>query len=261
MEGQPGRGPGAARIYDYWIGGQDWHDADRDTAEALLDPERGGYPGLRDMARENRRFVIAAVQRLAGLNGIGQFLDLGCGLPARPAVHETARGAIPGARVAYVDSDPLVVSHMAANLHGVPGTAVLEADLTDPASVLDDKRVTDLIDFSEPAGIILGTSLTCTDLDTAQAAVAGYAAALAERSAVVISCSSFTDPGLAARVRAMLAPACAWRNYSAGDVESLLAGLHMIRGRVCDIRRWPMLPSPGDGERPGRVLGGVGFVG
>jgi hypothetical protein len=42
--------------------------------------------------------------------GIGQFIDLGAGLPASPSVHQAARAVLPAARVAYVDIDPVVLS-------------------------------------------------------------------------------------------------------------------------------------------------------
>ena len=46
--------------------------------------------------------------------GVIQFIDLGAGLPVSPAVHETAWRASPGARVAYVDHDPLVLEQARA---------------------------------------------------------------------------------------------------------------------------------------------------
>jgi hypothetical protein len=43
--------------------------------------------------------------------GISQFIDIGTGLPAQGNVHEVAQRANPGARVVYVDYDPVVVAH------------------------------------------------------------------------------------------------------------------------------------------------------
>jgi hypothetical protein len=37
--------------------------------------------------------------------GVGQFLDIGAGLPSAGAVHEVAQGINPAARVVYVDND------------------------------------------------------------------------------------------------------------------------------------------------------------
>ena len=68
------------------LGGKDNFAADRELAERMCTID----PGLPGMARANRDFLTAAVRRAAQA-GIGQFLDLGAGLPTRPAVHHTAR--------------------------------------------------------------------------------------------------------------------------------------------------------------------------
>jgi hypothetical protein len=46
----------------------------------------------------NRDFLSAAVTQAAREGGIGQFLDLGAGLPASPAIHDAARAVLPAAR-------------------------------------------------------------------------------------------------------------------------------------------------------------------
>jgi len=66
----------------------------------------------------------------AANQGISQFIDLGCGLPTAPSTHESAQAIIGGARVAYVDSDPVVVSHLQAlSAKGNPGVSVLDGDV------------------------------------------------------------------------------------------------------------------------------------
>jgi hypothetical protein len=103
--------PNIARVYDYWLGGKDNYAADRDVAGRMLAHD----PGLRNRVRDNREFVTG-VARQAAHRGIAQFIDLGAGLPTHPSVHEAARGVNPRARVAYVDNDPVVVSHAQALL-------------------------------------------------------------------------------------------------------------------------------------------------
>jgi hypothetical protein len=119
--------PNMARVYDYWLGGKDHYAAYRAEAGRLL----GIYPPLRDLVRENRAFVTQAVT-WAARQGIGQFIDLGTGLPASPAVHQTARAVLPSTRVAYIDIDPVVLSHAQALLATGDGVAAVEADLRDP---------------------------------------------------------------------------------------------------------------------------------
>ena len=67
------------------------------------------------MVRDNRAFLGRAVTWAAG-HGIAQFLDLGTGLPLRPAVHESARAVIPDARIGYVDNDAMACSRVQAPL-------------------------------------------------------------------------------------------------------------------------------------------------
>jgi hypothetical protein len=96
-----------ARIYNYWLGGKDNFRVDRDAGDALA----AQLPSLRLAARANRGFMVRAAQYLAAERGIRQFLDIGTGLPTQPNLHEVVQGVAPGARVVYVDNDPLVLVH------------------------------------------------------------------------------------------------------------------------------------------------------
>jgi S-adenosyl methyltransferase len=46
--------------------------------------------------------------------GIWQFIDVGAGLPTALNTHDIAQEVSSLARVAYVDNDPMVISHAAA---------------------------------------------------------------------------------------------------------------------------------------------------
>src|SRR6478609_11490841 len=106
-----------ARVYDYLLAGKDNFAADRAVAERLL----AVAPLTAVVTRENRQFLARAVTWTANRE-IGQFIDLGCGMPTVPNTHETARAIDPGARVAYVDNDPVVLSHLCARAaKGDPG--------------------------------------------------------------------------------------------------------------------------------------------
>ena len=122
--------PNAARVYDYLLGGKDNYASDRDLGDRLF----ALHPGARQLAEVNRRFVLAAVEWTAA-GGCRQFLDLGCGLPRVPAVHDAARNADLQARVVYADRDEVVMCHVAA-LQAGEGLAGVRADVTDPAAVL-----------------------------------------------------------------------------------------------------------------------------
>jgi len=162
--------PNMARVYDYWLGGKDHFPADRAEAERLL----GIYPPLRDLVRENRAFVVQAVS-WAARQGTGQFIDLGAGLPASPTVHQAARRVMPLARVAYVDVDPVVLSHARALVATSDGVTAVAADLRDPGAVLADPELRAVIDPARPVCVILGAVLHFMDVGAARAVTAGYA--------------------------------------------------------------------------------------
>ena len=92
--------PNIARTYDYLLGGKNNFAADRELAGTL----EKLYPPLPGILQANRAFTGRVVTWAAG-QGAGQFIDLGAGLPARPAVHETARAVDPHAKVVYIDND------------------------------------------------------------------------------------------------------------------------------------------------------------
>jgi hypothetical protein len=139
-------------MYDYYLGGLASFAADRAAAERVL----GYLPHQRRSAEEGRRFLGRVVEFLAGPEcGVDQFLDIGVGLPTTRSVHEMARAVSPTARVAYVDNDPLVVSHGKAMLVEHDCSVVVEGDLSDPAGLLADPGIRAHLDFSRPVGLLI----------------------------------------------------------------------------------------------------------
>jgi len=155
---QPGQTPrfdtsvaSIARIYDYWLGGKDNFQADRDAAETMMQQ----YPDIVAGVRMNRAFLGRAVHYLAAEAGIRQFLDIGTGLPSANNTHEVAQRAAPGSRIVYVDNDPIVLSHAQALLASTPGgaCAYIDADIRDTGKVLQEAAAT--LDFSQPVAVCL----------------------------------------------------------------------------------------------------------
>ena len=101
-----------ARVYDYWLGGKDNYAADREAAERVISVR----PTVLRDTRANRAFLGRAVAYLVGEAGMRQFLDIGTGIPTSPNVHEIVQAIAPGARVVYVDNDPIVLAHARALL-------------------------------------------------------------------------------------------------------------------------------------------------
>lgn len=171
-----------ARVYDYWLGGKDNFEADREHAERAL----ALVPFQRIYARGNRQFLVRAVRFLRGA-GIRQFLDVGAGLPTSPNVHEVAQQGDPGARVVYVDNDPMVFGRteglVAAKNDNV---LVVRADMRDVEDVLGQSG--NLLDFGEPVALMFVASLHhLEDEDDPAALVARYAEAVVPGSYLVLS--------------------------------------------------------------------------
>ena len=176
--------PHPARVYDYWLGGKDNFAADREAAEWVLKV----VPEMLDAARGGRQFLVRAVRFLSE-NGISQFLDLGTGIPTSPNIHEVAQASDPGARVVYVDNDPVVFLHAEALMANDGTTAVVRADLRDVDEVLGKAR--ELLDFSRPVGLIFVASLHhVPDEDDPAGVVARYLEALAPGSYLILSHST-----------------------------------------------------------------------
>jgi hypothetical protein len=140
-----------ARVYDYWLGGKDNFAADREAAERVL----AVAPGLRFRVKANRAFLARSVRFLATDCEVGQFLDIGTGIPTGNNTHEVAQAAAPTSRIVYVDNDPIVLAHARALLTSSPegATAYLEADLREPDIILAAARQT--LDFRRPIALML----------------------------------------------------------------------------------------------------------
>ncbi len=170
-----------ARVYDYWLGGKDNFGADRAAAEQVLQ----AMPEILDTVRGNRQFMVRATRFLRDA-GIRQFLDIGSGLPSSPNVHEIAQAGNTGARVVYVDHDPVVFSHAGAMTAKNDGTDVVWADLRDTGEVLSSAGK--LLDFTRPVGLLfVGCLHHIPDSGDPAGIVARYLAALAPGSYLVIS--------------------------------------------------------------------------
>jgi SAM-dependent methyltransferase len=154
------RYPNTARIWNYQLGGTDNLAIDRQASEAANAMVRGmGVPAGADTAVESRHLLQRMVDYMLG-RGVRQFLDLGSGLPNMASTHQIAHRVAPGARVVYVDIDPLVSSHAAALMAG-PDVVTLRADLREPEQVLGDIQARGLFDFSQPVGIMFMCLLHC----------------------------------------------------------------------------------------------------
>ena len=246
--------PNIARAYDHLLGGKDNFPADRDLAEKLL----AIYPATRQMVKENRQFLVRALDYVLA-QGISGYLDLGAGLPTSPAVHDIVRRCDTTAPVLYVDNDPVVISHpRALACSADPHVHALPADVADPATVLAQACETGEIDFTQPVCLIAAMVLHFLDAATARNLVKAYAAALAPGSHVILTVGA-GDPAIGDQITRAY-DAAPLHNHTPDDVASFFTGLDLVDPGITDARAWQpgwRTPAP-FWDRAGQVLAGVG---
>lgn len=248
--------PSIARVYDYFLGGRDNFAADRDLAQRLIDI----FPPIPVTVRENKQFLDRAVTWLAGQD-IGQFVDLGCGMPTTPSTHGSARIVQPRAKVAYVDNDPIVLSH----LHGLPiveqdGLTIIDGDVREVDTLL--AQLAKGIDLTAPTCLVIAALLHFFPLQEGRELVAGYAAALAPGSYLVLT-MGLAEGRQADQFFEMYSkgPAPLYK-HSAADFASFFCDLPMLEPGVSDARTWrpgwPEVPVPP--KRTGEMIVGVARI-
>lgn len=236
--------------------GKDNFAVDREVAERLL----AVAPLSAQVMVENRRFVALAVGWVAS-QGISQFIDLGCGMPTVPNTHQAARAIVADARVAYVDIDAVVLSHLRALVaHGNPGVTVVDGDVREVAVILNAIRGG--IDLAEPACLSMGALLHFFPPDAARDLVASYAAALAPGSYVVLSVGRGDSDEADRGFGSYSAGAVQVYNHSVAEFASFFGPLKLVPPGVVDARLW----HPGEDHaeslppRAGHTLVGVARV-
>ncbi|WP_420903309.1 SAM-dependent methyltransferase [Streptomyces boncukensis] len=228
----------SARIYDYFLGGKTNFPPDREVAEKLLE----AFPGFRHAARTNRAFMHRAA-RLLTERGVRQFLDIGTGIPTPPNLHEVAQGVAPDTRVVYVDNDPIVLAHARALLTGSPEgrTAYVEADITDPESILASPRLRDTIDLAQPTALCLvGLMHYITDEEDAYGIVERLVAALAPGSYLVFSqCTpDFAPEEWERAIEVYKADGGSAQVRGREEISRFFAGLELIEPGIEVPHRW-----------------------
>jgi hypothetical protein len=248
-----------ARIYDYWLGGKDHFAADREAGDEAI----RAYPDMHSSVRANRAFLRRAVRYLAAEAGIRQFLDIGTGLPSANNTHEVAQAIAPASRIVYVDNDPIVLAHARALLTSSPegATGYLDADARDTGKVLAEAA--QLLDFSEPVGVMLIAILhVIGDDDDPHQLVAKLMAAVPPGSYLVMTHVAGDMQGHAARATAAasrLSQIMAQRvtPRSQAQVARFFDGLELIEPGIVPIQQWH---PDSDAEATARAAmwGGVG---
>ena len=229
--------PHAARIWNYWMGGNDNYAVDCAAGDAVAEV----YPEIVTMAVQSRQFLIRAVRFLAGEAGVHQFLDIGTGLPTMQNTHEVAQRIAPASRIVYVDNDPLVLVHARALLRNTTPdgvTAYVDADLHEPDLIVSDAR--NVLNFSEPIAVMfMGVLGYVVEFDEARSIVARVLAAVPSGSYLALwdgtDTSSAVIEGSAKLTESGAVP---YNLRSPEQLAQCIGGLEMVDPGLVSITQW-----------------------
>jgi S-adenosyl methyltransferase len=250
--------PQSARIWNYWLGGKDNYQVDREAGDQFS----ALYPDIEYVARVSRHFLARAVRNLAAEEGIRQFLDIGTGLPTVDNTHEIAQRVAPDARIVYVDNDPLVLAHARALLTSTPEgvTNYIDSDLREPEGILEAAKET--LDFTQPTALMLLNILGhICDYDEARSIVRRLMDALPSGSYLVIADGTNVldteafEAAISIWNQASPAPYCL---RSPQQISRFFDGLRLLEPGVVSCPLWrPESPDVGN-LREIDEFGGVG---
>ncbi len=236
--------PHSARIWNYWLGGQDNYPVDQAAGEEYLK----AFPGMVDVARHSRYFLARAIRYLAGEAGIRQFLDVGTGLPTVDNTHEVAQRIAPECRIVYVDNDPLVLVHARALLTSTPEGVCdyIDADAHQPEAILAGAERT--LDFTQPIALMmLGIIGHIADDDEARSILRRLVDALPAGSYLVLNDGTNVSKGRTeAQDHYNEESSAAYKLRTPAQIASFFAGLELLEPGVVPVSRWRPDPSPFD---------------
>jgi O-methyltransferase involved in polyketide biosynthesis len=228
--------PLTARIWNYWLGGKDNFDVDRQVGDQILE----AFPAIVENARAARAFLARAVRYLAADAGVRQFLDIGAGLPTANNTHEIAQAVAPECRIVYVDNDPMVLAHASSLLTSTSAGATdyIDADLRDTDKIMQEAGRT--LDFTRPIAVILMGVLGHIATDgEAQSIVQRLMAAVPSGSYLTVSDGTDTSREVveAARIWNMSAEP-PYHLRSPERLARFFDGLELVEPGVVSIPRW-----------------------
>lgn len=250
--------PSSARIYDYFLQGKDNYDVDRQAARKMLEV----MPTAKIPVRYNRDFMGRAVRELSAL-GVRQFLDIGTGIPTEPNLHQIAQESNPEARVVYVDNDPVVLAHAHALMLSAKEGRVtfIDADLTEPESILTAPALRETLDLDEPVALSLVAVLHfLRDEQDPYGIVHTLMNALPKFSYLVISHGTGDfDPETMRRVMEMYRTSGVYAQYRDRDeVTKFFDGYQLLDPGIVGVHRWrPAIQPPAKHDPEAGLWAGV----
>jgi SAM-dependent methyltransferase len=242
-----------ARVYDYFLGGKDNYEVDREAAQKIAT----GNPTIPLAARANRQFMHR-VTRWIARQGVRQFLDIGTGIPTEPNLHQIAQAEDRSSRIVYVDNDPIVLAHADALLRSTPEgrTTYIHGDIRNPRPILDSPELHDTIDFSRPVAVSLYALLHfLTDENNPAGILRDLLAPLPPGSYLSFSHISFDfDPARwAGAAEAYNDNVATVRFRTHDEISKLLPDLELVEPGIVPPHRWKPDGPPEDGVTDGVV--------
>jgi hypothetical protein len=216
--------PHAARIWNYWLGGTDNFVADRAAGDAVAQV----YPEIVLMAQHSRKFLIRAVGYLAAEAGVGQFLDIGSGLPTMRNTHEVAADA----RVVYVDNDPLVLAQAGE------AATYIGADYHDPELIVAEAAKA--LDLTRPVGVMfMGVLGYEPDLTVIKSIVDRVMAAVPSGSYLILWDGTNTTPAVVEGAKRLAqSGGVPYILRGPDEIGSLFSGLELVEPGLVQITAW-----------------------
>jgi O-methyltransferase involved in polyketide biosynthesis len=234
--------PQTARIWNYWLGGTDNFEVDRQVGDQI----RAAFPQIVDNARASRAFLVRSVGYVTAGAGIRQFLDVGTGLPTADNTHEVAQRLAPDAKIVYVDNDPLVLVHARALLTSSPQgeTQYINHDLHHTGAIVAEAAKT--LDFTKPIALMmLGVMGHVQDPAEARAVVHSLVAALPPGSFLAMSDGTATSERVIESHRQYNeSGAVPYHLREVADFAAFFDGLTIVDPGVVPIPAWrPTAPT------------------
>jgi hypothetical protein len=179
--------------------------------------------------------------------------------------HQIVHRAAPGARVVYVDIDPMVSTHATALMAG-SNVVTLQADLREPEQVIANPAVRGLLDFGQPIGILFICVLHCLwDKEDPWGVVRQFRDAVVPGSYLTLSQMTDETHPEAAEAILQMTQDLHWNtplvSRSRADITRFFDGFTLVEPGVVTPAQWrPELDNPlrnDSGEAVGEPVLGV----
>ncbi|MEU4811830.1 SAM-dependent methyltransferase [Nocardia fluminea] len=228
--------PNSARIHTALLGGKDCYPADRVIAEKLARNK------IAPAFTESRRFALRAVGYLIDHHQVTQFVELGCGFPHTPNIHDVAAERTESARTLYIDNDPIAAAHARA-LMTDHTTHSAEIDLADTSAVLD--AVTSTLDTTAPIALLLSGTAELIDNAASMIAALTHALPIGTWLALTHITADIHGHHIDTAAQTLRGAGIAYYPRTYDEIAAMFAGYHLHTPGLIAPHRWrPELLGP-----------------